>query len=342
MEMQLAAVLASLALGGALLVLVFGKWWQPLADADRRVKELADAVEALLQLRSELLKVEPAPPESDQLARAWLRRVQEAQDEVASLKARHDGGQLYVLRLVQYFVSTAPVAGSAEKQLKAVRALREQGEALLEAALSTPQAPPPLLRQPEELEPCRGPVSRGPTQRGAPLPRRLRRRARRLGRGGVGKTTVLTHVRDACGLVAPFDHVLLVAASRDCTVAKLQREVVGVLGLRDAPTEQAQAAGILSFLRDKSFLLLLDGVWERLDLERVGIPQPLGMVAGRVRKVVVASRSEAVCADMGCRKKIKMECLSEEDAWNLFEANAREETIHRHPRIPALSRQVIT
>ncbi|KAB8091123.1 hypothetical protein EE612_016546 [Oryza sativa] len=341
MEMQLAAVLASLALGGALLVLVFGKWWQPLADADRRVKELADAVEALLQLRSELLKVEPAPPESDQLARAWLRRVQEAQDEVASLKARHDGGQLYVLRLVQYFVSTAPVAGSAEKQLKAVRALREQGEALLEAALSTPQAPPPLLRQPEELE----------LPPGTSLTRPYLNEALRFlgdcdaalgvwGAGGVGKTTVLTHVRDACGLVAPFDHVLLVAASRDCTVAKLQREVVGVLGLRDAPTEQAQAAGILSFLRDKSFLLLLDGVWERLDLERVGIPQPLGMVAGRVRKVVVASRSEAVCADMGCRKKIKMECLSEEDAWNLFEANAREETIHRHPRIPALSRQV--
>ncbi|EEE58713.1 hypothetical protein OsJ_10170 [Oryza sativa Japonica Group] len=322
MEMQLAAVLASLALGGALLVLVFGKWWQPLADADRRVKELADAVEALLQLRSELLKVEPAPPESDQLARAWLRRVQEAQDEVASLKARHDGGQLYVLRLVQYFVSTAPVAGSAEKQLKA--------------------APPPLLRQPEELElPPGTSLTRPYLNEGAPLPRRLRRRARRLGRGGPwARPRVLTHVRDACGLVAPFDHVLLVATSRDCTVAKLQREVVGVLGLRDAPTEQAQAAGILSFLRDKSFLLLLDGVWERLDLERVGIPQPLGMVAGRVRKVVVASRSEAVCADMGCRKKIKMECLSEEDAWNLFEANAREETIHRHPRIPALSRQV--
>ncbi|KAF0910582.1 hypothetical protein E2562_003018 [Oryza meyeriana var. granulata] len=339
MEMQLAAVLATLALGGALLVLVFGKWWQPLADADRRVKELADAVEALLLLRSELLKEEPTP-ESDQ-ARAWLRRVQEAQDEVASLKARHGGGQLYVLRLVQYFVSTAPVAGMAEQQLKAVRALREQGAALLEAALATPQAPPPLLRQPEELvlppearltRPCLNEALRFLGDCDAALGV--------WGAGGVGKTTVLKQVREACGLVAPFDHVLLVAASRDCTVAKLQREVVAVLGLRDSPTEQAQAAAILSFLRDKSFLLLLDGVWERLDLERVGIPQPFGVVAGRVRKVVAASRSEAVCADMGCRKKIKMECLNEEDAWSLFEANAGEEAIHRHPQIPSLARQV--
>ncbi|XP_037425542.1 probable disease resistance protein At1g61300 [Triticum dicoccoides] len=341
MEMQLAAVLATLALGGALVVLFFGKWWQPLADGDKRVKELDDAVEALLQLRADVLKQLDGAPEPEQ-PRAWLRRVQDAQDEVASIKARHDAGQLYVVRLLQYFLTTGPVAGLAEKQLKIVRAIQEQGAALLEAALATPQAPPPLLLQPEELE--------LPPETGSG--RAYLNEALRFlgdcdaalgvwGAGGVGKTTVLKRVRDVCGRVAPFfDHVLLLAASRDCTVAKLQKEVVAVLGLRDAPTEQAQAAGILSFLRDKNFLLLLDGVWERLDLERVGIPQPLGVVAGRVRKVVVASRSEAVCADMGCRKKIKMECMNEDDAWSLFEANAGEEAIRGDAQISTLARQV--
>uniref|UniRef100_A0A453IHU7 NB-ARC domain-containing protein n=1 Tax=Aegilops tauschii subsp. strangulata TaxID=200361 RepID=A0A453IHU7_AEGTS len=342
MEMQLAAVLATLALGGALVVLFFGKWWQPLADGDKRVKELDDAVEALLQLRADVLKQLDGAPEPEQ-PRAWMRRVQDAQDEVASVKARHDAGQLYVVRLLQYFLTTGPVAGLAEKQLKIVRAIQEQGVALLEAALAAPQAPPPLLLQPEELE--------LPPETGSARPY-LNEALGFLGdcdaalgvwgAGGVGKTTVLKWVRDVCGRVAPFfDHVLLLAASRDCTVAKLQKEVVAVLGLRDAPTEQAQAAGILSFLRDKSFLLLLDGVWERLDLERVGIPQPLGVVAGRVRKVVVASRSEAVCADMGCRKKIKMECMSEDDAWSLFEANAGEEAIRGDAQISTLARQVI-
>uniref|UniRef100_R7WAT6 Disease resistance protein RPS2 n=1 Tax=Aegilops tauschii TaxID=37682 RepID=R7WAT6_AEGTA len=232
MEMQLAAVLATLALGGALVVLFFGKC----------VKELDDAVEALLQLRADVLR------------------------QLAGTPCLNE-------------------------------ALGFRGDC--DAALGV------------------------------------------WGAGGVGKTTVLKWVRDVCGRVAPFfDHVLLLAASRDCTVAKLQKEVVAVLGLRDAPTEQAQAAGILSFLRDKSFLLLLDGVWERLDLERVGIPQPLGVVAGRVRKVVVASRSEAVCADMGCRKKIKMECMSEDDAWSLFEANAGEEAIRGDAQISTLARQV--
>jgi len=137
MELQLAAVLGSLALGGAVLVLFFGKWWQPLADTDRRVKELADAVEALLRQRAEVLGHDTSPA-SDPV-RAWLRRVQEAQDELASIKERR---QLYVVRLVQYlFLPAGPVAGLAEQQLKAVRALREQGAAILEAALATPQAP---------------------------------------------------------------------------------------------------------------------------------------------------------------------------------------------------------
>ena len=74
MEMQLAAVLATLALGGALVVLFFGKWWQPLADGDKRVKELDDTIDALLQLRADVLRQldEPEQP------RAWLRRVQDA------------------------------------------------------------------------------------------------------------------------------------------------------------------------------------------------------------------------------------------------------------------------
>ncbi|GJN08441.1 hypothetical protein PR202_ga26357 [Eleusine coracana subsp. coracana] len=300
--------------------------------------------------RADLLGREDQPP-SDPV-RAWARRVGEAQDEAASVRARHGAGgqQLYVVRLVQYLLlSSGPDdAELVHRHLKSARALHEQGAALLDAALAAPQAPPPLLRQPEDLDESDLPAeatNAGPTVRA-----RLNDMLRFLGdcdaalgvwgAGGVGKSTALRLVREVCGRVARFDHVVVVAASRDCTVAKLQKEVVAVLGLRDAPTEQAQAAGILGFLRDKSFLLLLDGVWDRLDLERVGIPQPLGVVAGKVRKVIVASRSEAVCADMGCRKKIRMECWNEEDSWSLFQASVGDDAIGRHPQISTLARQV--
>uniref|UniRef100_A0A453M070 Uncharacterized protein n=1 Tax=Aegilops tauschii subsp. strangulata TaxID=200361 RepID=A0A453M070_AEGTS len=83
MEMQLAAVLAMLALGGALVVLFFVKC----------VKELDDAVEALLQLRADVLRQLDGAPEPGQ-PRAWLRRVQDAQDEVASIKIQEQGAVL--------------------------------------------------------------------------------------------------------------------------------------------------------------------------------------------------------------------------------------------------------
>jgi hypothetical protein len=45
---------------------------------------------------------------------------------------------------------------------------------------------------------------------------------------------------------------------------------------------------------------------------------------------------------MGCRKKIKMDCMNEDDAWSLFEANAGEEAIRGNTQISTLARQVIT
>ncbi|GJN30916.1 hypothetical protein PR202_gb19262 [Eleusine coracana subsp. coracana] len=318
MELQLAAVLGSLALGGALLALLFGKWWQPLADADKRVKELADEVDALrarcaLRARRRRTRRRPsargtAPAGSSSTWCAWCSTSSSPP------------------------VPTTPTSSTASSSPPAPCTSRAPRS-------STPRRRRrrPLLRQPEDLDESDLPAETGPIR--AHLIGMLRflgdcdAALGVWGAGGVGKSTALRLVREVCGRVARFDHVLVVAASRDCTVAKLQKEVVAVLGLRDAPTEQAQAAGILGFLRDKSFLLLLDGVWDRLDLERVGIPQPLGVVAGKVRKVVVASRSEAVCADMGCRKKIKMECWNEDDAWSLFEASVGDDAIGRHPQI---------
>ena len=58
----------------ALVVLFFGKWWQLLADGDKRVKELDDAVEALLQLRADVLRQLDGAPEPEQ-PRAWLRHM---------------------------------------------------------------------------------------------------------------------------------------------------------------------------------------------------------------------------------------------------------------------------
>ncbi|KAI6687475.1 hypothetical protein NL676_024303 [Syzygium grande] len=59
--------------------------------------------------------------------------------------------------------------------------------------------------------------------------------------------------------------------------------------------------------------MILDDVWERFDLEEVGI---LVRVDGF--KLVLTTRSFDVCRQMHCQVKIKIESLSQEEAESLF------------------------
>ncbi|MBA0785569.1 hypothetical protein Gotri_025458, partial [Gossypium trilobum] len=47
-----------------------------------------------------------------------------------------------------------------------------------------------------------------------------------------------------------------------------------------------------------------------------------------------------VCGEMGARKKIKVECLESEKAWELFQDEVGYETLNSHPDIPNLAKQV--
>ncbi|KAM0910177.1 hypothetical protein ACQ4PT_014326 [Festuca glaucescens] len=54
-----------------------------------------------------------------------------------------------------------------------------------------------------------------------------------------------------------------------------------------------------------------------LDLASIGLPMPLG----HNQKVILTSKSQAVCGRMGCTEAntVEMKCLGEEDAWSLFQ-----------------------
>ncbi|XP_073002830.1 probable disease resistance protein At5g43730 [Typha latifolia] len=73
----------------------------------------------------------------------------------------------------------------------------------------------------------------------------------------------------------------------------------------------------------------------------VGIPFPLGMVGGCKRKVVLTTQLINVCGKMEVRKKIKVKCLNDDEAWSLFLEKVGEETISSHPLIPRLAKDVI-
>uniref|UniRef100_A0A0D9VQZ9 AAA+ ATPase domain-containing protein n=1 Tax=Leersia perrieri TaxID=77586 RepID=A0A0D9VQZ9_9ORYZ len=174
------------------------------------------------------------------------------------------------------------------------------------------------------------------------------------GMGGVGKTTLLRAINNSFlpSSSKKFDHVIWAVASKECSIHRLQDSVAEKLGLAklgslrddhsDADLEQ-RALPIAEHLKNTSFLILLDDLWEYLDLKLIGVPYPdttTGDEQRRRRKVVLTTRSEIICGKMNADRFVNVECLKPHDAWTLFERNATAATISSHPAIAGLAREV--
>ncbi|CAI8618106.1 unnamed protein product [Vicia faba] len=82
---------------------------------------------------------------------------------------------------------------------------------------------------------------------------------------------------------------------------------------------------------------MLDDLWGNLDLEAIGVPD---LKTNNKSKVMFTTRSEHVCGIMQAQKKFKVECLSENDAFDLFCKKVGDETLKCHLEIPKLAREM--
>ncbi|KAH9667223.1 putative disease resistance protein [Citrus sinensis] len=163
------------------------------------------------------------------------------------------------------------------------------------------------------------------------------------GMGGVGKTTLVTHINNKF-LQVPndFDCVIWVVVSKDLRLENIQEIIGGKIGLMNeswkSKSLQEKSLDIFKILREKKFVLLLDDLWQRVDLTKVGVPIPSPQSSAS--KVVFTTRSEEICGLMEAQKKFKVACLSDKDAWELFCHKVGEETLNNHPDIPELAQTV--
>ena len=163
------------------------------------------------------------------------------------------------------------------------------------------------------------------------------------GMGGVGKTTLLKKINNKFlqSSIKAFDIVIWVVVSWPTNLERVQETIRSRLQIPDdrwkGSEEDDKAAEICRILKTKKFVLLLDDIWEPLDLLRVGIP-PLG--DGNESKIVFTTRSADVCGGMAAQKSIKVECLEEKEALSLFQAKVGEDTLNSHPDIPKLAEMV--
>ncbi|XP_058075714.1 disease resistance protein RPS5-like [Magnolia sinica] len=158
------------------------------------------------------------------------------------------------------------------------------------------------------------------------------------GMGGVGKTTLLKKINNEFLVrTHEFAFIIWVVVSKELNVEKIQKDIgqrLGLSGVENESNNETRARDIYKVLSNKKFMLLFDDIWERLDLEMIGIPHPNSQ---NMSKVVFTTRFEDVCGRMAADKKIRVECLQEQESMNLFRQNVGEETMISHRDIPALA-----
>lgn len=158
----------------------------------------------------------------------------------------------------------------------------------------------------------------------------------------MGKTTLLTRINNELHKNrVEFDALIWVTVSRPANVEKVQQVLFNKLEIPkdkwDGRSEDERAEEIFNVLKTKKFVLLLDDIWEWLDLSKVGIP-PLNHQDKL--KMVLTTRSKNVCQDMEVTESIEVNCLPWEDAFALFQTKVGADTINSHPDIPKLAEMV--
>ncbi|KAF6169664.1 hypothetical protein GIB67_004056 [Kingdonia uniflora] len=129
------------------------------------------------------------------------------------------------------------------------------------------------------------------------------------GMEGVGKTSLVKEVRQEVEKFKLFDKVVSVTVSQNPDLKGIQRQIAENLDMKiEEESIPIRAARLSKRLKqEKSILLILDGVWTRLELAEVGIiPYTDGQ---NTCKVLITSRNLDVCYSMGTTKNIEIQGL---------------------------------
>ncbi|KAI9099578.1 hypothetical protein K1719_024583 [Acacia pycnantha] len=162
------------------------------------------------------------------------------------------------------------------------------------------------------------------------------------GMGGVGKTTLLKKIHNELGTRTSFD-IVWVVVSKSPNLDKIMDDIRKSVGIGDeiwnhCSNEDGKAARIYEVLKKKKFVLLLDDIWDRLDLEKVGVPHP--KKTNFQSKVLFTTRYEDVCAKMKAQREFKIEVLTEKEALELFCVKVGEETLKSNPVIRNIAHEM--
>ncbi|XXG69452.1 hypothetical protein AAC387_Pa06g2313 [Persea americana] len=138
-----------------------------------------------------------------------------------------------------------------------------------------------------------------------------------------------------------FRYVIWVTVSKQLNLQKIQKEIMSRLHLKfdEKDSDQDRSMQLRQYLADKRYMLILDDLWNPINLVEIGLPTN----KENRSKIVITTRianmpTVQVFSDMKV-EKIRVETLTEDEAWDLFAANVGKEVVHQ-PHIEDVAKAV--
>ncbi|KMT12704.1 hypothetical protein BVRB_4g088020 [Beta vulgaris subsp. vulgaris] len=124
------------------------------------------------------------------------------------------------------------------------------------------------------------------------------------GMGGAGKTSLVKKAIIAAEEMQLYSKVVVSVVSQALNVHKIQGELGEQLGLRySRETELGRATQLKNRMKlEEKILVVLDDVWNKIDLTIIGIPNGDDH---KGCKVLFTTRLKPVCSLMDCKEPIK-------------------------------------
>ena len=139
------------------------------------------------------------------------------------------------------------------------------------------------------------------------------------GLGGIGKTTLVKNLNNELNNTStqPFGIVIWATVSKNVDIKNAQTQIDNRLNLELKMEESVEGIAIRlhqRLMNEEKYILILDDVWQKLDLDNLGVPQP-DVYKGS--KIILTTRFMEVCRKMITDIEVKM-ILNDDEAWQLF------------------------